>query len=495
MMSTGKALEAGATLRKRMARPSGGYAPIVGMPQLLPVLALAFAAAASYALGSWWDNDINYIIALGRSIIADGLPWTDPLTCNEGLDCIAQQWLFCVACALLYDNGGEAAVSALVLALWCAAAACTYKACRAAGASERLASAATAAALAVCIPFVKTNPRAIDVCALMACVWAVSRFLDGSGRALLVPIAVSAAMANLHCTMWPVAAIPLVAAMADGRADGRRRMVVACLAATCAASAASPYGIWSSLYVFMSMGPGLAALGIGELEPPQFGFSNIYFDAFLLAVLAYVLVRARRGGRLGYADALMAIMSAMMFSQVRNGLLFLPVSASAFCGLLKDRAAGAPCVGAALARFGACALLAVGSAGLLLAAEPESLWHGESRDAVLAAFADAGVEPGDAVLNSFGTGGWLELAGLRPAYDERAELFLPQVNGGQDLASDMVRISRKYPSELLARVEPEKYAACVLQTEEAPYYEAVMPQAGYTLVFADESLTAWARER
>ena len=358
-----------------------------------------------------------------------------------------------------------------------------------------MASAATAAALTVCIPFVKTNPRAIDVCALMACVWAVSRFLDGSGRALLVPIAVSAAMANLHCTMWPVAAIPLVAAMADGRADGRRRMIVACLAATCAASAASPYGIWSSLYVFMSMGPGLAALGIGELEPPQFGFSNSYFDLFLLAVLAYVLVSARRGGRLGYADALMAIMSAMMFSQVRNGLLFLPVSAFAFCGLLKDRAAGAPCVGAALARFGACALLAVGSAGLLLAAEPESLWHGESRDAVLAAFADAGVEPGDAVLNSFGTGGWLELAGLRPAYDERAELFLPQVNGGQDLASDMVRIFRKYPSELLARVEPEKYAACVFQTEEAPYYEAVMPQAGYTPVYADENLTAWARER
>lgn len=494
MMGSG-ILDAGARLRQRMARPSGGYAPLVGLPWFLPLLALAFATAASYALGSWWDNDINYIIALGRSIIADGLPWTDPLTCNEGLDCIAQQWLFCVACALLYDSGGEAAVSALVLALWCAAVSCTYKACRAAGASARAASAAVAVAVALAIPFVKTNPRAIDVCALMACVWAVSRFLDGSGRPLLVPIAVSTAMANLHCTMWPVAAIPLVAAMADRRAAGRRRALAACIAATCAASAASPYGIWSSLYVFMSMGPGLAALGIGELEPPQFGFSNIYLDAFLVAVLAYVFARARGGGRVGYADALMAIVSAMMFSQIRNGLLFLPVTAFAFCGLLKGRAPGAPCVGAALARFGACALLVVGAAALLLAAEPESLWHSDSRDAVLSAFWDVGVEPGDAVLNSFGTGGWLELAGLRPAYDERAELFLPQVNGGQDLASDMVRISRKYPSELLARVEPDKYAACVLQTEEAPYYEAVMPQAGYALVYADENLTAWARGR
>lgn len=483
------------SLRRRMARPSDGYAPLVGRPWLLPLLALAFAAAASYALGSWWDNDINYIIALGRSILAEGLPWTDPLTCNEGLDCIAQQWLFCVACALLYDNGGEAAVSALVLGLWCAAAACTYKACRAAGASARAASAATAAALAVCLPFVKTNPRAIDVCALMACVWAASRFLDGSGKALAVPVAASAALANLHCTMWPLAAIPLVAAMADGRARGRRRMLLACIAATCAASAASPYGIWSTLYVFMSMGPGLAALGIGELEPAQFGFSQIYMDAYLLAVLAYVFGRARSGGRFGYADALMTIMSAMMLSQVRNGLLFLPVAAFAFCTLMKGRAAGAPCVGAALARFGACALLAVAAAGLLLAAEPDSMWHDDSRDAALAALAEAGVGQGDAVVNSFGTGGWLELAGLRPTYDERAELFLPQVNGGHDLASEMVRISRKYPSELLARVEPEKYAACVLQTEEAPYYEAVMPGAGYTLVYADDNLTAWARAR
>ena len=120
-------------LAHKLQQP-GSYAPLVGAAWLLPALALAFSAA--WPVGAWWDNDINYIIALGRSILTGGFPWTDTLTCNDGLDCIAQQWLFCVVCALLYDSGGKAAVSALVLATWAAAAWAVYGACRAAGASR-----------------------------------------------------------------------------------------------------------------------------------------------------------------------------------------------------------------------------------------------------------------------------------------------------------------------------------------------------------------------
>lgn len=223
-----------------MSKPAEGLIARLDATWALPLLALALCVATCWAFDIWRDNDINYIIALGRSILADGLPWTDPLTCNDGLRCIAQRWMFCVAVATLYDNLGPQAVSVLVFGLWCIATVLIYKACRIAGATKRTASLLAAFAIAICLPFIKTNPRAIDVCAFVISVIATTKWLDGSRRALAVPIVVSAAMANLHCTMWPVAAIPLAAAIFDARASGRRREIIMCGMATCAASALSP---------------------------------------------------------------------------------------------------------------------------------------------------------------------------------------------------------------------------------------------------------------
>lgn len=473
-------------------RQPGSYAPLVGTAWLLPALALAFSAA--WPVGAWWDNDINYIIALGRSILTGGLPWTDTLTCNDGLDCIAQQWLFCVVCALLYDGGGKAAVSALVLATWAAAAWAVYGACRAAGASRRTSSALCAAALLSSSVFVKTNPRGIDVACLMLSCRAVLEWLDGRGRrALLVPAACSAALANLHCTMWPVAAMPIACALVDPKTTGRRRELLLSFVLTTAASMCSPYGIWSTLYVFASMSGGLSQLGIGELAPLSAATSPAYFTVFVISSAAYAFLRARSGGGPCCQDALFALLTAMAFAQVRNGVLFWPVAATCFATLLRGRFEGTPCIGSSLARFSACVLLALGAGGLALIADDDGVWHEESRRNAVAAIGDAGVTPGSAVLNTFGSGGWLELAGYRPAYDERAELLLPQINGGHDLASEVAHIKKRYPDDLAKRIEPGKYRACVLDSYEVPYYRGIMAEYGYRQVYSDENLTAWVR--
>lgn len=494
MISTKKAKPAG-NLQSILSKPAYGFIAPLDAALALPLLALALSAATCWVFGMWWDNDINYIIALGRSIITDGLPWVDTLTCNDGLHCIAQQWVFCIAAAALCDNIGPMAVSALVFGLWCIATILIYKACGIAGAAKRTASLLTAFAIVVCLPFIKTNPRALDVCAFVIAIIATAKWLDGSRRALIVPVIASAAMANLHCTMWPVAAIPLVAAMFDARATGRRHEIVICGIATSVASAFSPYGIWSSLYVFLSMGPGLAALGIGELKAPQFGTANLYNDVFLCAVLVYVFIRARKGDRISYYDALFALMAAMAFSQLRNGILFWPVVVYAFAHLLADKTEDAPTFGLVVSRLAASAVLIFGIFGVLSVARPDSVWHSESRSAAIEALENAGVQPGSAVLNSFGTGGWIELAGFKPAYDERAELFLSQVNGGKDLAAEMVRQGRYYPADVVDHVSDEKYDACIFNANEVPYYEAIMGDAGYYVVYSDDNLTAWARNR
>lgn len=243
------------------------------------------------------------------------------------------------------------------------------------------------------------------------------------------------------------------------------------------------------------MGPGLAALGIGELKAPQFGSANLYNDVFLCAVLAYVFARARKGGRISYSDMLFTLMAAMAFSQFRNGILFWPAAVYAFAHLFAEKAENAPTFGLALCRLAASAVLIFGIFGVITVARPDSVWHSESRSAAIEALESAGVQPGATVLNSFGTGGWIELARYKRAFDERAELFLPQISGGKDLAAEMVRQGHYYPADVIDRVSQEKYDACVLNANKVPYYEPIMEDAGYYAVYADDNLTAWARNR
>lgn len=486
---------------RNLGRPADAGGLAAKMPLwALPAAALFFSIAVMISMGLFWDNDINYIIALGRSIIVDGLPWTDPLTCNDGLQCIAQQWAFCVAAAWLYDSFGQAAVIAMVCALWVCAAALMYRLSAAACGNPRAASIGTAAALVALTPFIKTNPRPLDVIALLASVWAVQLWLErkgkNAGKALLLPVAISVAMANLHCTMWVLAAMPLACAFFDIGSQGRRGRLMSALAVVVAVSAASPYGIWSTLYVFLSLGGGVADMSIAELQPPTFAYSMPLWLPFLAACAILLAVRVRRRGwsRPTMRELLLFGFAILGFSQVRNMVLFWPIASIAMsCALapaLKDKQS----VGEVLARFGFTALLVVAPLCLMSVLWPEdSLWLENQRAEAIGALENAGVERGAAVCNSFGTGGWLELAGYKPKYDERAEMYLPRINGGQDLASEMARYRLHYPDDLIARLSDERYAACIFDIEEMRWYADALPEAGFEQVFENSSYSVWVK--
>lgn len=486
---------------RNLGRPADAGGPAAKIPPwALPAAALLFSVVVMISLGPFWDNDINYIIALGRSIIAEGLPWTDPLTCNDGLQCIAQQWAFCVAAAWLYDSFGQASVIAMVCALWVCAAALMYRLAASACGSPRAASIGAAIALVALTPFIKTNPRPLDVIALLASVWAVQLWLESrsktTGKAILLPVAISAAMANLHCTMWVLAAMPLACAFFDIRSQGRRGRLACALAAVVAASAASPYGISSTFYVFLSLGGGVADMSIAELQPPTFAYSMPLWLPFLAVCAILLAVRVRRRGwsRPTMRELLLLGFAILGFSQVRNMVLFWPVASIAMSCALAPILKVEQSVGEALARFGGIALLVVAPLCLMSVWWPEdSLWLENQRAEAIDALEDSGVEPGEAVCNSFGTGGWLELAGYKPKYDERAEMYLPGVNGGQDLASEMARYRLHYPDDLVARLSDKRYAACVFDIEEMRWYADALPEAGFEQVFENRLYSVWVK--
>lgn len=408
---------------------------------LAATLAACAAALVAVSLTGWslFQPDTRYMVAIGRWIIENGeLPTTDPLTLNEGLAYTCQQWPLCIAAAAIFDTFGEAGIKCAAAALDMAAAAtawaCTLDRGRT-GAVHAAASAALAAAIAV---LCNSTPRGIDVMALCICYAAGRKWARGGRDSLLAAFpAAGFAMAQLHGALWTVALMVPCCLILDGRLDryGRLKALTAAMS-TVAACMLNPYGARLLMLPFLTMGAeSLKSVGIGELARwTQAAPAQAACACTLAAALVLFRCRVRRrgGGRvlLEAGDALVLGTLMLALANVRNDLLLfvsMALSLSDIQGEIAGPTARRPRV------LAACCTAALAAAlGCLAAAVPAKTALERSADGAVAALAAAGAENGDAVICDIDVGSELELAGLRPLLDTRAELFCPELNGGSD---------------------------------------------------------------
>ena len=408
---------------------------------LAATLAACAAALAAVSLTGWslFQPDTRYMVAIGRWIIENGeLPTTDPLTLNEGLAYTCQQWPLCIAAAAIFDTFGEAGIKCAAAALDMAAAAtawaCTLDRGRT-GAVHAAASAALAAAIAV---LCNSTPRGIDVMALCICYAAGRKWARGGRDSLLAAFpAAGFAMAQLHGALWTVALMVPCCLVLDGRLDryGRLKALTAAMS-TVAACMLNPYGARLLMLPFLTMGAeSLKSVGIGELAPwtqaaPVQAACGCTIAAALL--LFRCRVRGRSGGRvlLEAGDVLVLGTLMLALANARNEL-FLLVSMALSLSDIQGEVAG-PRARRPWALAVCCTAALAAAAGCLAATLPARTVTEASADAALAALEAAGAESGDAVICDIDVGSELELAGLRPLLDTRAELFCPELNGGAD---------------------------------------------------------------
>ena len=223
----------------------------------------------------------------------------------------------------------------------------------------------------------------------------------------------------------------------DGRLDryGRLKALTAAMS-TVAACMLNPYGARLLMLPFLTMGAeSLKSVGIGELAPwtqaaPVQAACGCTLAAALL--LFRCRVRGRSGGRvlLEAGDVLVLGTLALALANVRNEL-FLFTSMALSLSDIQGEVAG-PRARRPWALAVCCTAALAAAAGCLAATLPARTVTEASADAALAALAAAGAESGDAVICDIDMGSELELAGLRPLLDTRAELFCPELNGGAD---------------------------------------------------------------
>ena len=241
-----------------------------------PILARALTGTGTL------DSDVWFLLATGREIARNGIPYINPFSIWPGQGMVAQQWLHDVWLWAWYTSGGytAVAVSACVpagLLFW------QLSRLMLDAADGRLSPAALAFCLAVpsvCIcMYISVRPTIWTalLCTLTARIM-LSYLRDGRRLVLLWLPAVAVAGVNLQAAQWPLLAacaaafaLPYPHELANPAARrawfARAMPICAAVAAMCAASPLNPYGADGSLYVLKSLGEASYGGAIVEMQP------------------------------------------------------------------------------------------------------------------------------------------------------------------------------------------------------------------------------------
>ena len=256
----------------------------------------------------------------------------------------------------------------------------------------------------------------------------------------------------------------------------------------------NPYGARLLMLPFLTMGAeSLKSVGIGELAPwTQAAPVQAACACALAAALILFRCRVRRrgGGRvlLEAGDALVLGTLALALANVRNELLLFASMALALSDI-QGEVAG-PRARRPWALAVCCTAALAAAAGCLAATLPARTVTEASADAALAALEAAGAESGDAVICDIDVGSELELAGLRPLLDTRAELFCPELNGGTDAWG----AARSVLSGDAEAIEGTGADFAVVPSGAYPALEDGLAELGFSRVHDDGAFEVYARK-
>ncbi len=487
------------------ARPWGSPRPDLGAwAGVLAVAACLAALVLATALGTMWDNDVYFIIATGRDILANGIATTEPLTLHDGLDYMAQQWLVCVVDAWLYDNAGPLAVIGFHAAVWVAAFAALYRCAVVLSGGRVVVARALLAIAALCsFVYIRTNPRGVDVLAFALSLLAAERFfaLAASDRSraaveyLAAQLVLAIGMVNLHAALWPVLLFVPCANLFRKRTSAKDKaaaLLATVAAIALAAFAVNPYdGAMTLRYVLTSLtASSFDALDILEMQPANIGVKETW--CLFVGIGAYIACAASMDRKSFSAPCVLLFCGTAILAlcAIRQTPLFVAAALFAFADVsrtAKWEAAGA--VGNRFLPAVAGMLMLVCAVGLPVGVlVGNASVEDDARKPAVDALYESGLEPGSEVFAGFNTGAYCEFRGLRPYMDARAEVFVPEVNGGHDIAGEYVSLveSRLRFDDLCERYDFD----AVLREADSDLQKEEIEDAGYRIVYDEDGLVA-----
>ena len=429
-------------------------------------MAVAGAIVLSVSSGSF-DNDMWWLLATGREVVENGIPYTNPWSIHEGLDTVIQQWLAAVVLYGTYSVSGYMGLKVLVAAQCCVLAGVLYALCRVAsgrkGGSGEVFAFCIAVAFVSLSAYLSVRPHlySMTLFALVILVMELYRQRNRPKILALVPL-LAMVHVNVHAAMAPfdlfIVALYLVPDIPTlfrkhgitwqfgfKKADYRRLPVLIALVASAVALLINPYGIRGALYLALSYG----AAGYGNYinEMGSTGFWTDYGGGTMaMIVLGSIAVGANGRRNIDLPlTILFAVCIPLAMMHTRNvwlvALFALPLCASAFSTLHVNAhdvpALSSRLLNGVLGGVFVVAMFAYGAAfqwpSIVENAEKDtSSLPSKAMDYLDRYVAASQVDKSSLrIYNSFNCGGYLEWRGYKVFMDPRPELWEPGITGDE----------------------------------------------------------------
>lgn len=228
------------------------------------------------------DNDTWYLLALGRSIAAEGLTPGDPLLLNLGYPIIDQQWLYALGLWKVYALSGLWGIFSVSMAAGFLTILLFYRLVFLVSGGNRLAAYLVTGIAGLIYGYTsfQVRPWMFSNLLCLLAVFLLEQYARRKRAAFLVPLPfISVLLVNLHGALWPFLLILMVPYVLEALVPAGKlpfalptgsfssRPLLLAFAACLLAGFFNPYGIDGMLYSIRAQGIGGIFRQISEMQP------------------------------------------------------------------------------------------------------------------------------------------------------------------------------------------------------------------------------------
>ena len=413
-----------------------------------------------------FDNDMWWLLATGREIVENGIPYTNPWAMFDGLDTVIQQWLSAVVLYGTYACSGFMGLKFLVFAQCVLLAVVLFGVCRII--SGRRSGSAEMFGIAIAVGFysygaylsVRPHVYSMIMYAVVVGVMEMYRRTNNARWLIALPV-ITCLHVNLHAAMAPfdlgiiaLYAVPNIPAILRVRghnvsvnffaADYRRLPVLVALMVAALALLVNPYGVKGAVYVALSYGTANYGNYINEMGST--GFWTTYGGATMAMIVLGAIAVGRNGIRRLDVPLtclfLVCIPASMMHT--RNvwlvALFAVFIFTRAMSNVSLNNSALKKFVSNKAFHVSFIVVIALVATGYFASSKWTETVNTAGQDSAntpaLAAdyldtyVAETGVDKQSLrICNSFNNGGYLEWRGYKVFMDARPELWEPNITG------------------------------------------------------------------
>ena len=247
------------------------------------------------------NNDIWFLLSLGRHVVNSGIPTIDPLTIHEGLEYVMQQWMSASIYWSLFNTFGKFAVLGIVYILFFSLMILFYKLCKNVNGNRTISVVITTITFTIISTFMVNRPHMFTYFILLFEVFLLEKYISSNNYKWLFGLPIlSVLLINLHSSMWYFQFIFLLPFIVNGihikniTIDKYKlKPILISALFMVLGGLINPYGIDAMTFIFKSYGVDIINEYVTEMAAPSLtGDYSYYF--YIAIVLIFLLILGER---------------------------------------------------------------------------------------------------------------------------------------------------------------------------------------------------------